>query len=75
MADGAENNPAVVAPLAGFVIASEESAHQPAVACASHDLPSFSGQTRVLSRKIWHTVGTPVPEIAVSIQGLGGKEE
>jgi hypothetical protein len=75
MADGATDNPAVVAPFAGFVIAPEKDAHQPTVSSPSHDLPGFSGQTRSPSRKIWHTVGTPAAKIALSFQGLGGKEE
>ena len=75
MPDGAADNPVVVAPLAAFAVATEEDAHQPAVPTATHDLPGFSGQTRSPSRRIWHTVGTLVPAIALSIQGLGGKGE
>ena len=72
MADGAADNTAVVAPFAGFAVAAEEDAHQPAVPPATHDLPGFSGQTQPPSRKIWHTTGTPTPKMTLSIHGLGG---
>jgi hypothetical protein len=61
MADGAADNPAVVAPFAGSAIAPKEDAHQPPVPSATHDLPGFSGQTRPPSPKNlahhWHTGG------------------
>jgi len=75
MADGAADNPAVVAPFAGFAFAAEEDTHQPPVPAAIHDLPGFSRQTQPPSQKIWHTTGTPTPAIAISIQRLGWKEE
>ena len=51
MADGAADNPAVVAPFAVFAIAAKVHAHQPAVLSATHDLFGFSGQTQLLPEK------------------------
>jgi len=56
MADGAADNPAVVAPFSGFVVAAEEDAHQPPVPPAPDDLSGFSGQTRLPPEKS----GTPL---------------
>jgi hypothetical protein len=56
MADGAADNPAVVAPFAGLAVAPEEDAHQPSVLAATHDLPGFSRQTHLLPEKS----GTPL---------------
>jgi hypothetical protein len=56
--DGTADNPAVVAPLTGFAVATEEDAHQPAVLPATDDLPGFSGQTQILPQNLahhWHT--------------------
>src|SRR5208337_1233996 len=74
VADGAADHAAVVASFAGLAVATEEDAHQPALPSPTYDLPGLSSQTRPPSRRIWHTVGTPAAKIAVSIQGLGGKE-
>ncbi|MGA8212985.1 MAG: hypothetical protein WB799_05285 [Candidatus Sulfotelmatobacter sp.] len=71
----AADNPAVVVPFAGLAVAPEEDAHKPSLPSPTHDLPGFSGQTCRPSRKIWHTVGTPAPTIALLIQGLREKEE
>jgi|SRR5271156_6725966 len=58
VADGAADNPAVVAAFAGFAVATEEDAHQPAVPAATHDLSGFPGQTHILPKNLahhWHT--------------------
>jgi len=58
MSHRAADNPAVVAPLASFAVAAEKDAHQPSLPSATHDLPGFSRQTRLLPRNLahhWHT--------------------
>jgi len=59
---------AEVAPAAGLAIAAEEDADEPAVSATSYDLSRLASQTQLLSRKIWHTVGTLAAEMTVSIQ-------
>jgi hypothetical protein len=74
MADGAADNPAVVA-FAGFAFAAEEDTHQPPVPAAIHDLPGFSRQTQPPSQKS----GTPLahrrPQQLLRFNDLGGGGE
>jgi len=73
MPGGAMDHAAVVAPFAGFAVATEEDAHQPAVPTAAYDLPGFSGQTRnPLPEKSGTLLAHRRLAITLLIQGLGG---
>jgi hypothetical protein len=51
MSHRAADGSVVVLPPAGRAVATEEDAHQPPVPPTTHDLPGFSGQTRLLPEK------------------------